>query len=160
MQPPPEIATHACINPLQAKNMRLDQSCCYILQLLPQDNSSQFTYCVVWCCALFKWGFWYLKMTCVGHKIKEDENLGWTIQNNKQRTEKVKKRTQAGRVEWSRESRMFTCCKRVFTFSYADATVSSWCSGRARKMVPTVLYCSLVSRFQNQYWDQHSNGVK
>lgn len=115
---------------------------------------------VVWCRALFKWGFWYLKMTCVGHKMKEDENLGWTIQNNKQRTEKVKKRTQAGRVEWSRESRMFTCCKRVFTFSYADATVSSWCSGRARKMVPTVLYCSLVSRFQNQYWDQHSNGVK
>lgn len=32
VQPPPEIATHACINPLQAKNMWLKERCCHLLQ--------------------------------------------------------------------------------------------------------------------------------
>lgn len=31
VQPPPEIATHACINPLQAKNMWLKELCCHLL---------------------------------------------------------------------------------------------------------------------------------
>lgn len=31
VQPLPEIATHACINPLQAKNMWLKELCCHLL---------------------------------------------------------------------------------------------------------------------------------
>lgn len=52
--PPPEIATHACINPLQAKNMWLKELCCHLLRgttRLPQKSAiyyGLFTQCAIW----------------------------------------------------------------------------------------------------------------
>lgn len=54
VQPPPEIATHACINPLQAKNMWLKELCCHLLlgtTPLPQERAIYhrfLTLCGVW----------------------------------------------------------------------------------------------------------------
>lgn len=54
VQPPPEIATHACINPLQAKNMWLKELCCHLLlgtTPLPQKRAIYhrlLTQCAVW----------------------------------------------------------------------------------------------------------------
>lgn len=52
VQPPPEIATHACINPLQAKNMWLKERCCHLLQgtSLLEKGRSVFVSspCAVW----------------------------------------------------------------------------------------------------------------
>lgn len=54
VQPPPEIATHACINPLQAKNMWLKELCCHLLlgtTPLPQKRAIYhhiLSQCAVW----------------------------------------------------------------------------------------------------------------
>lgn len=69
VQPPPEIATHACINPLQAKNMWLKELCCHLLlgtTPLPQKRAILSLSPHSVCCLksdshLLNIAFWYLE---------------------------------------------------------------------------------------------------
>lgn len=78
VQPPPEIATHACINPLQAKNMWLKERCCHLLQgTSPLLEKRTLCHCLLALCCLksdshlLNIAFWYLGW-CINRSLTGD----------------------------------------------------------------------------------------